>query len=250
MPTRITTAVMDKDTSRSAVADDFLHAAPARAANRLAAPAYTAPARALHWITAALILFMIPTGFMAANEWGGSLQDSLYDLHKSIGALILPIVTVRLLYRWRASASAAACRCSAVATAGGRGDALGALRFARAAAADRVGRHIRLSGPCARVRVGDAAADLACESRALGAAVLGSSTGRHRHRLPGHRAYRWGALSSFCAQGPRAHAYDQRLKGRRPGVCLAAAGPNAPAALPLLQAPAQPAIPAGGRRLV
>ena len=70
MPTRITTAVMDKDTSRSAVADDFLHAAPARAANRLAAPAYTAPARALHWITAALILFMIPTGFMAANEWG------------------------------------------------------------------------------------------------------------------------------------------------------------------------------------
>ena len=101
MPTRITTAVMDKDTSRSAVADDFLHAAPARAANRLAAPAYTAPARALHWITAALILFMIPTGFMAANEWGGSLQDSLYDLHKSVGAVIIPTVMVRLAYRWR-----------------------------------------------------------------------------------------------------------------------------------------------------
>ena len=101
MPTRITTAVMHKDTGRSAVADDFLHAAPARAANRLAAPAYTAPARALHWITAALILFMIPTGFMAANEWGGSLQDSLYDLHKSVGALILSIVMVRLVYRWR-----------------------------------------------------------------------------------------------------------------------------------------------------
>jgi cytochrome b561 len=101
MPTRTTTAVMDKDTGRSAVADDFLHAAPPRAANAPAAPAYTAPARALHWITAVLILFMIPTGFMAANEWGGSLQDSLYDLHKSIGALIIAVITVRLVYRWR-----------------------------------------------------------------------------------------------------------------------------------------------------
>ena len=101
MPIRITTAVMDNDTGRSAVTDDFLHAAPARAANAPAACAYTTPARALHWITAVLILFMIPTGFMAANEWGGSLQDSLYDLHKSIGALIIPIVLVRLVYRWR-----------------------------------------------------------------------------------------------------------------------------------------------------
>jgi cytochrome b561 len=57
-------------------------------------------ARTLHWITAVLILFMIASGFVAANEWGGSWQDSLYDLHKSIGALIIPLVMLRLIYRW------------------------------------------------------------------------------------------------------------------------------------------------------
>jgi len=63
-------------------------------------PSYTVTARALHWITAALILFMLPAGFMAANEWGGPLQDALYDLHKSFGALIIPIIVFRLIYRW------------------------------------------------------------------------------------------------------------------------------------------------------
>ena len=63
-------------------------------------PSYTVTARALHWITAALILFMLPAGFMAAHEWGGPLQDALYDLHKSFGALIIPIIVFRLIYRW------------------------------------------------------------------------------------------------------------------------------------------------------
>ena len=100
MSTRTTTAVVSSVRKPSAVADDFLRALARPAANTPAAPAYTVTARALHWITAVLILFMIPTGFMAANEWGGSLQDSLYDLHKSIGALIVPIVAFRLIYRW------------------------------------------------------------------------------------------------------------------------------------------------------
>jgi cytochrome b561 len=34
----------------------------------------------LHWITAVLILSMIPLGVVTANDWGGSAQDSLYDL--------------------------------------------------------------------------------------------------------------------------------------------------------------------------
>jgi cytochrome b561 len=63
-------------------------------------PAYTITARSLHWITAFLILFMIPLGFVIANEWGGSLQNSLYDLHRSIGAVLIPIVILRLIYRW------------------------------------------------------------------------------------------------------------------------------------------------------
>jgi cytochrome b561 len=64
-----------------------------------AVPAYTVTARSLHWITAALVLFQLPLGVVIANEWAGPLQDQLYDLHRSIGALLIPIVLLRLAYR-------------------------------------------------------------------------------------------------------------------------------------------------------
>jgi cytochrome b561 len=64
-----------------------------------AAPAYTLTARTLHWLTASLVLLNLPLGLVIANDWGGPLQDQLYDLHRSIGALIIPIILVRLLYR-------------------------------------------------------------------------------------------------------------------------------------------------------
>ena len=92
-----TTVVNNKLSSNRA--HDLVHASARSAADSPKA-AYTVTARTLHWITAVLILFMIPSGFMAANEWGGSWQDSLYDLHKSIGALIIPLVMLRLIYRW------------------------------------------------------------------------------------------------------------------------------------------------------
>src|SRR5262245_34525792 len=61
--------------------------------------AYTVTARVLHWIVAALVLIMIPLGVVIANEWGGPWQTPLYDLHKSIGAVILPLGVVRLIWR-------------------------------------------------------------------------------------------------------------------------------------------------------
>jgi len=64
-----------------------------------AAPGYTLTARVLHWVIAALVLLMIPLGIVIANEWGGPAQTFLYNLHKSIGATLLPLVIVRLLYR-------------------------------------------------------------------------------------------------------------------------------------------------------
>lgn len=64
-----------------------------------AAPGYTLTARVLHWVVAALVLLMIPLGIVIANEWGGPAQQFLYNLHKSIGATLLPLVIVRLLYR-------------------------------------------------------------------------------------------------------------------------------------------------------
>ncbi|HLH93617.1 MAG TPA: cytochrome b/b6 domain-containing protein [Xanthobacteraceae bacterium] len=63
------------------------------------AQCYTVTARTLHWITASLVLFMLPLGLVIANNWGGPLQDWLYNLHRSIGALLIPIVWIRVIYR-------------------------------------------------------------------------------------------------------------------------------------------------------
>jgi cytochrome b561 len=64
-----------------------------------ATPAYTATARTLHWLTASLVLINLPLGLVIGNNWGGPLQDPLYNLHRSIGALIIPIILVRVVYR-------------------------------------------------------------------------------------------------------------------------------------------------------
>ena len=64
-------------------------------------PAYTVTARVLHWTTAFLILLMIPLGIVIANDWGGAAQDFLYDLHRSLGVTIIPLVILRIIYRWR-----------------------------------------------------------------------------------------------------------------------------------------------------
>ena len=63
------------------------------------APGYSLAARILHWVTAALVLTMIPIGIAMANANFGGAQDTLYHLHRSIGALLIPIVIVRLIYR-------------------------------------------------------------------------------------------------------------------------------------------------------
>src|SRR5215471_8124664 len=61
--------------------------------------AYSLTARTLHWVTATLVLIMLPLGVVIANDWGGALQDPLYNLHRSIGTVIIPLVIVRLGYR-------------------------------------------------------------------------------------------------------------------------------------------------------
>jgi cytochrome b561 len=59
---------------------------------------YSLIARTLHWLMAALILFQLPLG-VVISRGSGPLHDWLYNLHRSIGALIIPLVVVRLAYR-------------------------------------------------------------------------------------------------------------------------------------------------------
>jgi cytochrome b561 len=63
------------------------------------ASAYTVTARVLHWVTALVIALMIPLGVMISNDWGGPLRNSLYGLHETLGALLVPIVLTRLGHR-------------------------------------------------------------------------------------------------------------------------------------------------------
>lgn len=65
------------------------------------ADSYTPMAIALHWTTAALVLFMVPAGLLMVRLPEGDLQNLLFNLHRSVGVVIFPLVLLRLFYRWR-----------------------------------------------------------------------------------------------------------------------------------------------------
>jgi cytochrome b561 len=60
---------------------------------------YSTPARAMHWITAAIVLTLIPVGIAMGNAAPGPTQDFLFNLHRSLGVLLIPIVLARLAWR-------------------------------------------------------------------------------------------------------------------------------------------------------
>jgi cytochrome b561 len=63
------------------------------------APAYTGVARTLHWVTAVMVLTIIPGGIIMANIEQSPLKDTLYHVHRSLGIILIPIVLYRLFYR-------------------------------------------------------------------------------------------------------------------------------------------------------
>src|SRR5262245_33616873 len=63
-------------------------------------PAYTATARVLHWLTAILVLTLIPVGIIMVRIKEGPAQDLLFNTHKAVGAILIPIVIIRLIYRF------------------------------------------------------------------------------------------------------------------------------------------------------
>jgi len=63
------------------------------------AGAYSSLGKALHWITALIILFVIPAGIVMTNIGEGALQNTLYNLHRSFGVLVFVIALARVLTR-------------------------------------------------------------------------------------------------------------------------------------------------------
>lgn len=67
---------------------------------------YSAPHRAIHWITAILIIGLVPVGFYMASipfppHPGANppVKNTLYELHKSFGLIVLMLAIARLVVR-------------------------------------------------------------------------------------------------------------------------------------------------------
>ena len=70
--------------------------------HRVEAERYTRTAIALHWIIAALVVTMIVLGeVMTEVPRQTPLRGALFNLHKSLGLLVLALVIVRLAWRLR-----------------------------------------------------------------------------------------------------------------------------------------------------
>ena len=62
-------------------------------------PRYNPLAQALHWLTAALVLAVLPLAWVALSLPPAPLKGSIFVLHKSVGLTIFAIVVVRIVWR-------------------------------------------------------------------------------------------------------------------------------------------------------
>lgn len=60
---------------------------------------YSATAKTLHWLMAAAILSALPIGILLDKVPEGPIQNTMYDIHRSLGAVILMLAVIRLSYR-------------------------------------------------------------------------------------------------------------------------------------------------------
>jgi cytochrome b561 len=61
---------------------------------------YRVPARVIHWVTALLVLGLLPVGaLMVRDGLDRSLQNVLFIAHKNIGVVVLILIIVRIAYR-------------------------------------------------------------------------------------------------------------------------------------------------------
>jgi cytochrome b561 len=78
---------------------DMLPADADADAQRSAIQSYRLPAKLLHWLTVALVVFMVSSAVIAKQLNGGPWSDTLFMLHKTTGIITLAVVLMRLLYR-------------------------------------------------------------------------------------------------------------------------------------------------------
>jgi cytochrome b561 len=60
---------------------------------------YTATAQVFHWLTATIVLSLIPIGLVMGHVEREPWASILYNLHRSLGALLIPVVALRLTWR-------------------------------------------------------------------------------------------------------------------------------------------------------
>jgi cytochrome b561 len=61
---------------------------------------YNTVARAFHWLTVALLLAIMPMGLVMGGLPRGTLQNTLFITHESLGLTVLGMTALRLLWRF------------------------------------------------------------------------------------------------------------------------------------------------------
>ena len=64
-----------------------------------ASAVYSLPARVAHWLTAVFVIVAFFVGLTMLRVGQGELQNQLFDLHRSLGATVLALAALRLLWR-------------------------------------------------------------------------------------------------------------------------------------------------------
>jgi cytochrome b561 len=66
---------------------------------RYAIRSYRMPAKMFHWLTVALVVFLVSSAVIAKQLNDGYWSDTLFMLHKTAGIITLAVVLMRLCYR-------------------------------------------------------------------------------------------------------------------------------------------------------
>lgn len=61
---------------------------------------YPGSSKLLHWLVALCVIVTIPVAIAMGRVSPGPLQDTLYNLHKSLGVLILILMVLRIINRF------------------------------------------------------------------------------------------------------------------------------------------------------